>query len=58
MVGAIRRAVAGAPPDGPVVVVSHGLAIQAALLRIAGPEVAMHLGNGRWVALRGQLVRA
>ena len=58
MVDAVARALADAPGGGPVIVVSHGLAIQALLLRIAGPSAAIHLANGRWIGLRGLLVRA
>lgn len=48
---ALGRAVQACPPGRSIVVVSHGLAIEAALGRLGGPAAAEHLGNGRWKAI-------
>jgi len=48
---ALGRAVRACPPGRSIVVVSHGLALEAALGRVAGPGAAEHLGNGRWKVL-------
>jgi broad specificity phosphatase PhoE len=48
---ALERAAARCPSGRAVIVVSHGLALQAALARRLGPDDAPHLGNGRWLAL-------
>jgi probable phosphoglycerate mutase len=54
-VAAALRSIAAQWPHQHVVVVSHGLALQAAL-RILGHDDPPHLENGQWMAVAGVVV--
>ncbi|HTJ75164.1 MAG TPA: histidine phosphatase family protein [Acidimicrobiales bacterium] len=48
---AVLTGLSGVPHGATLIVVSHGLALRAAMAALGGTGIAPHLGNGQWLTI-------